>query len=245
MTDLKVVLRDNQIHIWQISLIQPEYQIQSFSKLLSKGEADRAARFRFEHHRRRYVVSHGALRLILTRYLGIPPSKIKFEASAQGKPHLIGESAYAELKFNLAHSHELAIVAITRGYEIGVDIEYIRPNPDMDGIATRFFSPSEYAAYAELPQEHKTIGFFNCWTRKEAFIKALGEGLSHPLDQFDVTLKPQTPAQLLRVGNDPHEASLWTLESFTPNRDYVGAFAIRTRNNSFQYYQFDSENRSK
>jgi 4'-phosphopantetheinyl transferase len=250
MIDPNEALPENHIHIWQISLTQPEPKIQSFSRLLSQAETDRASRFRFGRHRRRFVVSHGVLRLILARYLKILPPDIQFECGSHGKPFLAGKPANSALQFNLAHSHELAIVAITRGSEIGVDVEHLRPNPDKEAIAQRFFSPAEYVQFSEIPLTQKTnnptdlqtLAFFNCWTRKEAFIKALGDGLSHPLNQFDVTLTPGKRAQLLRVGDDPLEAEYWSLESFAPQPDYVGALAVRLRNIQVQFNEFNFEN---
>jgi len=186
----------------------------------------RARRFVFEQHRRHFIVGRGLLRLILSHYLEIEPGRLEFEYGPQGKPELAGAAASSELNFNLSHSGGLALYAVTYNRQIGVDIEAIRQLEDMEAIAYRFFSAAEYTALMALAPEERPVGFFNCWTRKEAYIKAVGDGLMYPLEKFDVSLQPGQAAKLLRVQNDPAAVSRWSLQHLEPAPGYVGALAV-------------------
>jgi 4'-phosphopantetheinyl transferase len=231
-------LPNSAIHVWCVALDVTFLNDGSVEQALSPSERARADRFRFEQHRRRFILSHVALREILARYLQADPAKIEFNSNLYGKPYLAGTHADSEIRFNLAHSHELALVALTRGCEIGVDVEHIRPIPDLAQIARRFFSLADQTEFSTLPPFQQSNAFYACWTRKEAFIKAVGDGLIYPLDQFNVTLIPGEPARFLRVGNDPSEAGKWTLVSFQPSNEYMGAVALRARNIHIQHFNF-------
>ncbi len=152
---------------------------------------------------------------------------MRFAYTTYGKPLLADETGASGLRFNLTHSHGLALLAVTRGREIGVDVERIRDNLEGEKLAERFFSPREVAALRSLPPELRREAFFHCWTRKEAYIKAVGKGLSLPLDQFDVTLHPGEPAALLATRHDSEEAQRWSMRSLAPGEGYVGALARR------------------
>jgi 4'-phosphopantetheinyl transferase len=197
------------------------------AQALSYDEAIRAGRFRFERDRRRFVVARGVLRIILGRYTGFEPSQLRFRYGERGKPYLSASFGSYTLHFNVSHSHELALYAVTRDYEVGVDLEYIRPIPDAEQIAERFFSTRENVALRAIPVDLKYEAFFTCWTRKEAYIKARGEGLSLPLDQFDVSLAPGEPARLLHTRDNPQEARRWSLVDVAPDSQYAGAVAIQ------------------
>jgi 4'-phosphopantetheinyl transferase len=231
-------LSKNEVHVWMIPLDQDPDSTGHYYQVLSVDERNRAERFHFERHRRRFIISHGVLRGILSQYLACHPAEIQFDLTSHGKPMVSGSLKTFDLLFNLTHSHELAVVAVNHQHEIGVDVEYIKKMGDMEKIATRFFSKLEKVAYLDLPEEQRVHGFFNCWTRKEAFIKAIGEGFSYPLDQFDVTLTPGSPVRLLRIGDDPGEAPRWTLESFQQGMDYIGSVALRLRDVQFRYFRF-------
>lgn len=234
----KKELSQGEVHVWTINLDQDDHQVVNYSRILSPDENNRSARFHFERHRRRYTISHGALRRILGVYLDADPASLDFDHSDHGKPALAGAQKTTGLYFNLTHSHEIALLAVVSGVEIGIDVEYIQKMGDIDGIAGRFFSTAEQAAYFDLPEDLKPQGFFNCWTRKEAFIKAIGEGLSYPLHQFDVSLTPGEPARLLRVESDPAEALHWTLDAFHPTPGYTAAVAVRARQIQFSRFQY-------
>jgi 4'-phosphopantetheinyl transferase len=218
-------LAPDEIHLWCAPLVVAADVQQHLARRLSPDERQRADRFRFPHHRRRYIVCRGILRALLGRYLRIPPAQVQFTYGGHGKPALVG----APLYFNVSHSQELALYAVLRGQEIGVDVEALRPIADAAGISERFFSPRENAVFRSLPPEEQDRGFLNCWTRKEAFIKALGEGLSHPLDRFDVALVPGEPARLLSIDGAEAEGAAWLLEELHPAPGYVGALAVQGR----------------
>jgi 4'-phosphopantetheinyl transferase len=219
-----LALTGNEVQVWCTSLDRPPDYVSQLAQTLTGDERERASRFKFERHRRRFIVGRGVLRLLLGRYLGLEPGSVRFKYGRQGKPELADSTA--PLKFNLSHSEELALYAVTYNQEVGIDLEAIRPLDDLEGIAQRFFSAAENTALATLPPALKQIGFFNCWTRKEAYIKAIGDGLMYPLDQFDVSLLPGEPARLLRIQKDPQALNRWSLHHLAPAPGYVGALAV-------------------
>jgi medium-chain acyl-[acyl-carrier-protein] hydrolase len=217
-------LADDEVHVWRVQLDQPDERLEALRRVLAPDEVQRGERFHFEKDRRHYVAGRGILRTLLGRYLGRNPADLQFGYNPQGKPQLAGESA--GLRFNLAHSHGLALVALCRGREIGVDLERIRPEFAGDPVARRFFSPREVATLRALPAERRHEAFFVCWTRKEAYLKATGKGLTLPLDCFDVSLAPDEPAALLATRHDPDEVRRWSMKALIPARDYAGALAV-------------------
>ena len=231
-------LGTKDVHVWRASLDQTPAIVEQLRQLLSADEHIRANRFHFEKDRQHFVVGRGCLRMLLSRYLEIPPGEIQFSYGAQGKPQL----ANAQLNpfhFNLAHSGTLALYAFTRVGEIGVDLEQIRPEFTGDDIAKRFFSPGEVACLNKLSRDLRHQAFFNCWTRKEAFIKAIGMGLSLSLDQFDVTLGPAEPAELLRTRWNEKEAARWSLKALDVDPGYVAALAVAGRNWQLTFLDVD------
>lgn len=220
-----LALTDDSIHVWRTSLDLSPAHLQRLQQTLAPDEANRAARFHFERDRRHFIVARGVLRDILSRYLGTEPGQLRFSYTEYGKPALLGAPGRETLNFNVSHSHGMALYAVTRGREIGVDIEHIREDFECEQIAERFFSSQENEVLRALPAEVKHVAFFNCWTRKEAYIKAIGEGLSHPLDQFDVSLAPDEPAALLNTRGNPQEARRWTIQALFPSSGYVAALA--------------------
>ena len=221
-----LALPDDEVHIWHVALDDPVLGLEKLEQTLSTDECMRASRFHFERDRRHFVVGRGMLRSILGLYLKTEPEKLRFSYGVYGKPSLLDDSGDNTLRFNLAHSHGLAIYGFVRNREIGIDLEYIYRIPDIDQIAERFFSKYENSVLRKLSTDEKQEAFFNCWTRKEAYIKATGNGLACPLDQFDVSLMPGEPARLLRVNGDKKEASRWSLEALTLDPGYVGALAV-------------------
>jgi len=191
------------------------------SALLSDGERQRAGRFRFERDRRRYIVARARLRELLAERIGRNARAVQLVYGRNGKPAL----ARPELYFNVSHCEELAVFAFARSGEIGVDVEAVRPLGDADELAGRLFSPDENQVYAALARSERLLGFFNCWTRKEAFVKAHGEGLSMPLDRFAVTLAPGEAPKVLQISGVPGDGG-WRLHSFVPAAGYVAAVAL-------------------
>lgn len=221
-----LTLADNEVHVWRVSLDQSASQVQNLLSVLAADEGARAERFRFQKDRDHFIVARGVLRLILGRYLNRDPEQLVFRYNPYGKPALVPAESREMLRFNVSHSYELALYAVSRGREVGIDLEHLRSGVDIDRIAARFFSSREVATLRALPAAVREEAFFRCWTRKEAYIKARGEGLSLPLDQFDVSLTPGQPAALFRTRGDPHEASRWSLQDITPASDYVAALAV-------------------
>jgi 4'-phosphopantetheinyl transferase len=222
----KLKLTSHAVHVWRAALEQPEAVLQRLSKGLSPDETARAGRFHFEQDRRHFIVGRGILRSLMAGYLGSSPAEIEFSYGPQNKPTLVAGPGRLNLRFNLAHSHGQALYAFTVGREIGVDLEQIRPLDDAEDIAKRFFSARDYETFMVVPAPQRLEAFFNCWTRKEAYIKALGQGLSHPLDTFDVSLTPGEPARLLAIQGDPQETSRWSLLALTPEPGYAAALMV-------------------
>lgn len=219
------VLSSEEVHVWCASLDQSTTQ---YVSLLSADEQAKAQRFHFEQDQRRFIVGRGLLRIILGCYLNLPPEKLQFEYRTHGKPMLSAESLQRTLCFNLSHSEEMALYAVTLNLEIGVDLEHVHPIPDVQQLAEQFFSPSERAELEALPPSQKLDAFFNGWTRKEAYLKARGDGMVYPLDQFSVSMSAEQPARLLEVKDGAQELSRWSLQTLTPapSPGYVGALAV-------------------
>ena len=219
-------LLSDEVHVWRAYLDRETSHIDELARTLSEDERLKAERFYFQKDRRRFVVTHGILRNILGRYLSVKPNRLEFSYGSHGKPTLGGITDGHSLCFNMSHSEGLAGFAFAWQRRIGVDVEYVRPMRDAEEIVGGFFSPGENASLRAVPASKKLEAFFNCWTRKEAFLKATGDGLSRSLDSFEVTLIPGESARLLSVEGDLREASRWSLCALAPAHGYVGAFVV-------------------
>ncbi len=218
----QLVLERDHVHVWRAWLDHEPGCGDSFRATLSPDERARADRFRFDRDRARFVAGRAALRMILGRYLRREPAALRFGYGPQGKPFL-ADAPGADLRFNLSHSYGLALYAVARGRDVGIDVEKIDPRLE-NGIAEQFFSPREVAALRSLPSAGQTEAFFACWTRKEAYAKARGEGLRLRLDQFEVSLGES--AALLRSDEDPGDTRRWRLEALSPGSGYAAAIAV-------------------
>lgn len=221
-----LTLGPGEIDVWSVRLDPPAERVEHLGRLLTPDEWERANRFRFDKHRRQYVVGRGALRTLLSAYLGTRPELVRFTYGPRGKPFLAAPHDASGLHFNLSNSDEMALVGVIRGVEIGVDVEYLKPMPDCEQISERFFSESERKVLRSIPFPAKEETFFNCWTRKEAYLKAVGEGLAAPLDSFDVTLAPGDPPRMLTLEGDAGRAARWFFHHLRPAPDYIGAVAV-------------------
>jgi 4'-phosphopantetheinyl transferase len=211
--------------VWIIDLESSRTMVADFLGLLSEDEAARADKFRFEKGRNEFTITRGVLRTLIGSFIGVAPAELRFSYSAHGKPQLEGDFRN-RLEFNVSHSEGMAVVCFARQSRLGVDIEKVRLDFEHQRIAERFFSDHEREQLRNLSPEEIPYAFFRCWTRKEAFIKALGEGLSHPLHQFDVELRAKEPARLLSTRPDPDEVSRWNLFDIRVPTGYLAALAM-------------------
>jgi 4'-phosphopantetheinyl transferase len=224
LEDFSFELPDRIVQVWALYIRASDQVTARFELVLTPDEAVRAARFRFEHLQRAFILKRGALRILLGRYLDTAPESIQFAYNANGKPSL---SRPAPVRFNTSHSGGIALFAFTLESEIGVDVEQIRRLQGIREIAGRFFCREEATELMALPAVHREAAFFRCWTRKEAYVKAVGEGLSVPLDAFRVTLRPGEPARLVHRDRDTVAAESWTLNDLQLPPQYAAALAYR------------------
>ena len=221
------VLNTPVVDIVGVRLDPPSEVSAALWDLLSRDEQERAAKFHFAEHRQHYIVARASLRRLLAERLHIAPQAVEFVETEYGKPRLAPVHRSANVEFNLSHSGVLALYAFTSGRAVGVDVELIREVPDTDDLAERFFSPMEVASLRALPLDRRSLAFLACWTRKEAFIKALGLGLSCPLDAFDVTIDPDAPARIIRIEERIDGVANWAMQALTPYPGYIAAVAYR------------------
>jgi 4'-phosphopantetheinyl transferase len=229
----------SDIHVWHSALDRGEESLRQLETLLSSDEISRANRFRFAKDRNRFVAARGLLRKLLSAYLRKSPVALEFSYGQFGKPALSGENATSGISFNLSHSSELAVYAFARDRNLGVDVEHIRPDFAGENIAGRYFSEREAHDLQGLPPDARVKGFFHCWTRKEAYLKATGMGLQIPLDSFSVGTSPSEPAQFL-AGVEP----CWHLAAYDPAEGYVAALAYDGGPGSIRYFGVDSHLKS-
>lgn len=217
------------VDLWYADLNPPGHVVESLRPLLAPDEHERAGRFHFEKHRRRYIVRRGQLRRLLGSYLGSAPESVAFTYGDHEKPAVVQAAGPADerLEFNLSDSEDLAIYGVARGLEIGVDVEILRPMPDALSISESFFSVPERDSLRSVPETQVAEAFFNCWTRKEAYLKAIGKGLAEPLDSFVVTLKPGQEARFLDFVKLEGEVEHWSLFQLRPSEDSIAAVALR------------------
>ena len=213
-----------EVHLWKASLDQPESILDALAASLSANERCRAGRFCFERDRRRFIAARGVLRDILGRYLRVPAESVSLATLEHGKPELADRSGNG-LQFNLSHSHDLAVYAITCRRRVGVDIERVR-TMSIDAMARLVFSPDECNTLSGLPPSEMLHAFLAGWTRKEAYVKAKGEGFAIPLNSFEVSMAPNVPPALVRNRHDPSDVGRWILRDVEPAADYIGAVAV-------------------
>lgn len=229
----------DEIHLWRVSLGQPAEVYRACFGMLTPDESERAGRFCFDRHRQQFVIARGALRSVLSQYLDRPPSQLRFVYSAFGKPEVEGEEGRGRLRFNLSHAEGVALIALTRGEDVGVDVEVVREEfPGME-IAEGFFSAREVETLRSLPEEARTAAFFLYWTRKEAYIKALGEGLSHPLRQFSVSLGDGESSVLAEPEGVAPQASKWVVKGLSVGERHAAAVAFRAPVTNFRFWQWE------
>ncbi len=226
MSPAHVLLDLNEVHVWKASLEVPHNVVNYLKHVLSPDECDRARRFHFEKDRRHWIAAHGILRFLLGRYLDFEANELQFVTNDYGKPSLVQPPHEAHLHFNLSHSGEIALYAFAYDRQVGIDVEHMKGPLDYEEVATHYFSSYECSVLHALPASLREEAFYMCWTRKEAYIKARGVGLSQPLDEFDVSLTRSEPAALLADRRDPEAPGRWSLYNLAPEDRYAGALAV-------------------
>jgi 4'-phosphopantetheinyl transferase len=219
-----IQLGSREVHIHGIWLKASDIALAHYRSTLSLEERQRAERFSFEKLRRSYTLSRGGLRILLAHYLNCSPNEIELTSGPNGKPALRESS---RVRFNMSHSGQMALYAFTLDCELGIDVEYLRQLDDPEGIAKRYFSATETSELLSLKSSDRGLAFFRCWTRKEAYIKAIGDGLAIPLDCFQVTLLPGVPARFIQIAAGLGTVGDWTLHHLEPEPGYIGALAYR------------------
>lgn len=219
-------LSRSEVKVWDLTLAASDSEVSDFRAVLSSEELQRAHRFRFEEHARRFIIGRGQLRHVLGACLGVPPAILVFNYGSAGKPAL--KSPHDWLHFNLSHSREFGLLAVAKTGPVGVDIEEVRPLPEMDALVSRFFSPSEQARFSPLPPATKPGAFFNLWTRKEAFLKATGEGIAERLNRVEVSFLPGEPAAFRGCAAFDAGRS-WTLRALQAPHGFAAALVASFR----------------
>ncbi|MEM6794108.1 MAG: 4'-phosphopantetheinyl transferase superfamily protein [Acidobacteriota bacterium] len=230
--------RGDEIDVWAIDLAPSAGRLRELRALLDAEEITRAERFHFERHRRRFIVRRGAMRILLSAYLGRRADDLRFTLGTSGKPDLADPPAGARLAFNLTDSEDFALLAVGEGAELGVDVEALERPRDADRLVERFFSEPEREVYAGLPDDLKTAGFFRAWTCKEAYLKAIGTGLQTPLRDSTVELDPRRPSRMIEVAGSASEAARWSLRELRPRRGFAGALARRQRLGALRLFRW-------
>ena len=228
-------LEKGEVHIWRLEP-EPAVELARYFRLLDRDEQDRAGRFRFQHLTRSFIVDHGRLRLILGAYTQSHPEDLVFSLNKFGKPCLDGP--HRGLHFNLSHTEGLTLLALCLDSEVGIDVEAVRPMEDWREVAQSHFSARENKALHSTIESDRQKAFFRCWTRKEAFLKANGCGLSMPLDSFAVSLAPEEFPALLDCAWDPHETSRWSLFSLALGENFIGALALENREWKIRFFDW-------
>jgi 4'-phosphopantetheinyl transferase len=234
----RVHFAGDEIHVYRVFLDQPERRVHALKAILAPGERSRAQRFHFERDRQRYVVGRASLRMLLARYTGAQPQSLEFQYGRHGKPELAAPRQTSPLSFNLAHSERMALYAVTRRQAVGIDVERIRPLLQLARMAERYFAVEERAALRGLTVPARRVAFFTCWTRKEAYMKALGLGMSIPLDSFAVSVAPTDPARLLHITGSIEDAARWSLYALTPDSGFVATVAVPGPPMSLRYWSW-------
>lgn len=228
-----------QVHLWRASLQPQPPVLERLTSFLSPPEHLRAARFRFPKDQLRFTAARGILREILSRYTGCPPSELQFGYGPAGKPFLLNkDGAPSELEFNLAHSHDLALYAVALGSALGVDVERIRDGIEMEKLAARFFTPAEAELLRSLPEPQRRLAFFRAWTRKEAFLKALGQGLRAGLASCEVSLEAASDDAVLSYRGDAQAPHRWRLQDVSIHSEYCAALAVENRHRPTFYWDW-------
>ena len=234
-------LRDNEVHLWISTLTATAQRLSYFRSILSSDEKERAHRFRKISDSKRYVIARGLLRWFLASYVGVAPDRLEFTYGLFGKPSLSNQTSETALTFSVSHSEDQGLFGFARGRRIGVDLEYVRPDVDALTLAKRFFSPDEFRRLRRLPASEQCEAFYCVWTRKEAYLKARGEGLSFGLERVEVSFSPAEPPKIRAVAGVRNVSAAWTLKHLSPAPNYLGAAAVEGRSVTFKLFRLRAQ----
>ena len=236
-----LILKRNEVHIWKNVLDLDTEIIKKFLDILSDQETQRASRFHFDRDRRRYIAAHGHLRLILARYLGRNPKSLTFSTNQYGKPYLSSnQEDSTALLFNLSHSFNLSVIALSLDLETGIDIEYMNRDIDIMEVAKSFFSKGEIEDLNSLPENMQKYAFFRCWTRKEAYLKEKGMGLFLDLRRYGTSFLPDEPTALSSSSDFPDDIAACHVYDVPLPPSFVGALSLRDRPSIIRHFAFSS-----
>ena len=235
----RVSLGENEVHIWRTSLLRTAGEYRQLQTFLNENELTDAQNFFSTEKRWQWIAARGTLRFLLGMYLGTAPTQLTFCYNAHGKPHLSDEWQQEQVCFNLSHSSGLALYAFVRRRQIGLDIEHIRSSVRHVRLAQQKFAPGEYETLQQLALFEQQQAFFICWTRKEAYLKARGEGIAYGLRSFEVSLRPGEPAVLLENHLEPLECQRWFIKDISPRKDYVGALVVERKGQTPIFCHYD------
>ncbi|MEM9363758.1 MAG: 4'-phosphopantetheinyl transferase superfamily protein [Bacteroidota bacterium] len=231
-------LTSNEIHLWQIPLDAQIDEVETYFNILSSDERERAQKFHFKKDRNCFVITRGVLRILSAKYVSKKPMEISFGLEEYGKPKLEHRTS---LNFNVSHSGNMALIGFVHNHAVGLDVEYIKRDIDVLDIAQNFFSKNEIEALNAIELNKQYEAFYRCWTRKEAFIKAEGSGLSFPLDRFSVSMEKDDEASLYWVDWNSYEKEKWDIFSFKPNEDYIAAVTVKAKGYSLRKFEWDKD----
>lgn len=234
----QTLLDDGDVHVWATTLDRTPGEISAYASTLEANERDRAARFVFDRDRNRYICGRAALRAILGSYLRTEPAQLRFSYGPRGKPALASPAHGRPLHFNVAHSDGLLLVAVTRICAVGIDVEKIGSAADADELANRFFSAREVAGLRAMPENQRSAAFFTLWTRKEACLKATGEGISESLREIEVSFLPGEPARVISIRGSSQAAERWTLKDLDPAPQFKAAVAAEATGFEFTCWRW-------
>ncbi len=238
-----LILGEGEVHVWRGIVDIPSSRLQVFWEVLSEDERQRARRLRFPQHQARFVAARGMLRFLLGHYLNIIPGELEFGTGPHGKP-FIGNPAVPPLYFNISHSQKIALFAFSQGSEVGIDVEWSRPRLDHEAIAKRILSSQEQKWLQTLPAGRRKSAFLTCWTRKEAFAKAHGAGLTFPLQNITVTFLPHQSAQLVKIEDPSFNSHMWSMYAVYPRPRYAGALVVEGHPRLVHYWDYDTRTTS-
>ena len=236
-----LTLLNSHVHIWKANISPSQRVCHYCEKLLSPDEHARAQQFKFRQHQQAFITARGILRLILSRYLHTSPQSLTFEQGPHGKPALTFPST-PPILFNVSHSHHLALYAVTLENEVGIDIEYHRLTLNLPALIQRICSPQEKMILTALSAAEQKKGFFTCWTQKEAYVKAIGKGITIPLETITVLFSQSNSEERRDLGDEKQDISTWSISEISVDSDYSAALAIQNTDSTNSYWEWSLDN---